>query len=1176
MAYSFTSDQRYAIDTRDKTLLVSAAAGSGKTATLTERIIASLCDKKRPATLSRLVVATFTRDAAADMKKKIAAALEGALLRDPGNERLLREQLLLSSAEISTISSFCLGLLRRNAAAAELSPSFRILDPAEEVLLSGAALEELIEAVYAGECPEITPGELARLSEHLTSPRSDEGLSALLLSLYNDVLHEPQGVSALDAAARALLADVERPLFDTAFGQEIAARAAGRLSYLSSAILAAAEQTESAVRRHLALFEGEYLSELAVLLEKRDEGALAARLAPLGELPRKGRSDTPVLTDLHKEAIEATEALRSTLAACHGEGLRALLLGIGSMTDILYRLLLLFDARLLAEKRRRACLGFLDIERTVYALLVENGEPTALARQLSEEIDAIYLDEFQDVNALQYGIFRAIAREDNLFMVGDVKQCIYAFRHSDPHIFEALRGLGGSGDGFAPTTVFFRHNFRSDRPIVSYVNRLAGTLLHRLGGYDRAEDDLTFAKVGEAREEPVTTHVFALPTRRGGGGARDELSLAKEQEPAFVAAEIARLLREGRKNDGTPIRPSDILLLFRQRSAMPRFAAAIRAVAPTRLSEEGDLFSDPEVLLALSLLHTVDNPRRDVYLAAALRSPVFAFTLSELVAIRTAQKGAPTLYDALLAYLAEHPDFEKGKCFLTRLEAWRLRAEEERVDELLLTVFSDTGLLALGGEGASARHDALLRFYDYARSFTGAPYRGLSGFISFIGSVMESDARLARPAAEEEEEAVTLLTVHASKGLEAPVVFLCDTGHLFNRQDTSAPLLYDRAYGPVMRLLREDGAAVDNPLYSLVAERIREEQTEEEARLLYVAVTRARERLYVTGSCAKPEEKIEKAEVMAPFMSRARLIRKSSVLSWILDILTVTNDPYLCVHPIEEAHPSAQEGKDTAREVRAPDEQTVARLTEELASRLAFVYPDGALTELPEKLSVSRLSPAVLDGADSEEGETALGAFRASVPRFLSGTHRDEAALRGTATHLFMQFADFDRITPDTVEAELSRLVEAEFLTKEDAARVRLDEIAAFSASPLLARIRAAREVRRELRFHALLDASRFTKSAETAAALKGRRLLVQGVMDCVIEEEDGYTVIDYKTDRLTREELSDRRLAEKRLTDRHGEQLRYYAAACERMYGKPPRELLIYSLALGDTVVVSKENCTE
>ena len=1185
MGYSFTKDQSLAIKTRDRTLLVSAAAGSGKTATLTERIISHLVDSEHPASLSRLVIATFTNDSAADMRKKIARALTEALARDPENEWLLKQELLLPSAEISTISSFCLRLLRRNAAAASLSPSFRVADPAEERLLLSAVTEELIDAIYAGECEEVEPQELATLSEHLTSPKSDEGLSAHLLALYESLEHEPDGVYGLAAAAARYRSEIGKPFSRTSFGAELFARSAEVLSSLSRAIeeeatVGAPEKLDA--RRAFAVAEAAYLREVAARLRAGDEEWLRGSLVRLESLPRTAARETPLLTDLHREASGEILDLIALLKVSSTEDISGLLTKTATLTESLYRILLLLRARLSAEKERRNMLGFLDIERRTLSLLSENGRPTELARKIASELDGVYLDEFQDVNALQYEIFRAISREDNLFMVGDVKQCIYAFRHSDPSIFADLRrrspALSEGKDG--PATLFFRENFRSDRPIVSYVNRLAGSLLLGLGGYSREEDDLVFGKPAPTSEEPVRTHIFALPTKKRGltpeeaAEADARMEEASGREAAFVAAEVARLLREGRRNDGSPIRPSDILLLFRNTGKAARFAEALSRVAPVEVIEEGSLLRSPEVLLSLSLLYTVDNPRRDVHLAAALRSPVFGVTLSELVAIRAEQRTAPTLYDALLSYTEAHHDFEKGKRFLGLLAAWRDRAEGERVGDLLLAVFTDAGLLSLGGAGTSPRHDNLLRFYEYARSFAGAPYRGLSGFLSFIAGVTESEAVLKRPPAERRADAVRLLTVHASKGLEAPVVFLCDTAHPFNRRDTTAPILYDKAYGPALRLLREDGVLVDNPLYTLLSRRLREVETEEEARLLYVALTRARERLYVTGSCQKPEEKLEKAALAATLPDRHRLLREGNALSWIISILSATRDPYLTVHPLDEGLPTVGEEKGAPSKTPPPDGEKAAALAAELGSRILFTYPDAAATDLPEKLSVSRLSPAVLDGSEGEEGRTALGPFRPSVPRFLSGVRQDEGALRGTATHLFLQFADLDRLTPDGIEAELARLVEAEFLTREDAARVRTDEVATFSRSPLLARMRAAGRVRRELRFHALLPADRFA-GEEKAEALLGRELLVQGVIDCVIEEEDGYTVVDYKTDRLSPEELADRRLAARVLTARHGEQLSYYAAASERLYGKPPKELLIYSLALGDTVEVCKENHT-
>ena len=1189
MAHSFTPEQREAIDTRDRTLLVSAAAGSGKTATLTERIIASLTDPQRPLDLSRLVVATFTKDSAADMRKKIAAALQDALARDPQNRHLLRQQLLLPSASISTIDSFCGRLLRRHAEEAGLTSGFRVADPAEDALLSLQVLEELLDELYAGECPEVGAAELCRLSETLTSAKSEGEISAHLHALYEELLHGVRGIEALADARDGYRAAASLPWLKTPFGAAEADRFAGILSGLADAYREAVSYLEGLDERSLAtrlpyaLEEEALLRRLAALLRTRDENARAAFDISRPSMPavRKGDcEENRALSLIHKQVLGVIGDIRKDYFAYTDEESARLCRELAEMCDLLYRVLSLYDARFTAEKRRRGLCSFLDIERLTYALLIRDGSPTPLARTLAEGIDGIYIDEFQDVNALQYGIFRAIAKEDDLFTVGDVKQCIYAFRHADPSIFASLREryprLAAGGEA-VPSTIYFRGNFRCDEPVVRYVNRLAGRLFRLAGGtvaYTE-DDDLCYKKLPPVGQEPVRTHIFEMPTPTEGRAYSDaEREALAMREATFVAEEIRHLLKNGRKNNGEPIRPSDITLLFRNRSAMPLFAAALSEVAPVSQGEETDFFLNPEVLLALSLLYTVDNPHRDVYLAAALRSPVFGFTLSELTVIRREMRTAADLYDALCAYLDAHPDFEKGKRFLGRLDSWRRLAEGETVGNLVLTVFREAGLLLLAGRGSEEHHDNLFRLYQYARSFEASSYQGLYNFISYLNTAIENRTTLIKPNAEAKADAVRFMTVHGSKGLEFPVVFFCNTDHTFSTKVTEPPILFDREYGPVCRLLTENGEAIaENPIRTLVAGRLRRAQAEEEIRLLYVALTRARERLYITGASTSLDKKVaEETATLAVLPHAWYILSRSSLLAWILPILSGEGDPYLTLHPLPQPGEVAlPEKKETGFAKPAEDKPSAdaATLSALLGRRLHFSYPDEALTRLPEKLSVSRLSPTVLDGSEREVATVSLPEeHRPSVPLFLSGRREDEAALSGTATHLFLQFCDLSRLSAETVEEEIARLVTRQFLLPEDAARVRRDEIALFCRSALFSRLRAG-TVRREVRFHALLPAEKFAGEADRREALCGRELLVQGVIDCLIEEEDGYVLIDYKTDRLTPTELADPRIAAKKLTERHAPQLSYYAAACRRMYGTPPREVLIYSLPLGDTVAV-------
>lgn len=1243
MAYSFTEEQQRAIDTRDRTLLVSAAAGSGKTATLTERIIRSLTDARHPTTLSRLLVVTFTNASAADMREKIGKALGAALAEHPDNRRLAREQLLLPSARISTIDSLCVKLLRQYADEAGLSQGFRVADPAEAALLAIRVMDEVLDELYGGTAEGIGAEEFCELADTLTSAKGEDGLSDVLRALYEKVQYDVRGVRALADARDAYRREEGKPFLATAFGGEVAAQYLAIFTPLRARLLDAVEVLRAAwtspSKRRLEVLESDLdlLSRVITVLSGRD-----AALATLPDSTERMVGGGPRIAenatagDIHSHIKTHYDQLRKDYFTYNDKQLAELIGRLGDATDLLYRVLSLYEERLSLEKARRGILDFTDIERTAYRLLVdERGEPTPLAAALSEGIDYIYIDEFQDVNALQYGIFRALSRGDNLFMVGDVKQSIYSFRHADPTIFADLRAaLPPLGEGEGGSSLFFSRNFRCDGPIVRYTNAVAGRLLSLSGGRlaYTPEDDLVFSKLPPHGEEPVHTHIFERPTeklREDGEKPEEEKSAA---EARFVATEVARLLREGVRADGSRIRARDITLLFSKRSQMPLFAAALADVARVREDGAGDFFLNPEALLALSVLYTIDNPRRDIYLAAVLRSPVFGFTMEDMVRLR-GECRAPTFFDSLRAYCEIHPDFEKGKRFLKTLAAWRRLAEGETVGALLLAVFRDAGLLLLGGRGADPHHDNLYRLYQYARSFEASSYHGLYNFISYVNTAIEQGAEILKPAAEGDEDAVHFMTIHGSKGLEFPVCFLCNTDARFSTQDIRTPILYDRTYGPALCLLsREHGATVNNPIRALVASRIRADLAAEQIRLLYVALTRARERLYVLGTTSKLTEKLSERAIarFTDFPYDWNVLSQSSMLSMLLPILAERGDPYLETHPLPvipqvgyDLSP-LYEGRDGemlaaarsrviaeryARYEDVPDtvlaesedafraavlasyersltseisndnrEESVfsaapdAALADLLRARLSYVYPATAEAELPEKLSVSRLYPEVLDGSDQEEhtAPTVLPPYHPSIPLFAGGDVRDAGALAGTATHLFMQFCDFDRLATVGAEAELARLTAEAFLSPEDAARVRLDEVAAFVRSPLFARIRAAGRVRRELRFHATLPAAAFTEDAERRAALSGRELLVQGVIDCIIENDDGsYVLVDYKTDRLTERELADRTLAARKLSERHALQLSYYAAACEKMYGMPPREVLIYSLPLGDTVAV-------
>ena len=607
----------------------------------------------------------------------------------------------------------------------------------------------------------------------------------------------------------------------------------------------------------------------------------------------------------------------------------------------------------------------------------------------------------------------------------------------------------------------------------------------------------------------------------------------------------------------------------------------------------------------------VDNPRRDIYLAALLRSPLYRFTMDDLIRIRRENdateenKGAP-LYEALCRYTEAHPEFEGGRVFLSALSSFRRMAEGQPVDRLIWQLYRETGLLSIAGadkNGSPAlRRANLMMLYDYARRFEASSYRGLYNFIAYINEAIERVTSIEEGhAGSERTDTVRILTVHHSKGLEYPVCFVCECGGKFGDKDIQEPLLFHRDLGCALRLRDESGfARVQNPVFHAVAQSIAENAREEEMRVLYVALTRARERLYVTGTVSDIDKTVSLAERRAAHLDAQTAYACKTYLDMIL-AAAVGDDSFDLVFPEEgELSPT---GTLAAEQECAPlpSEEEISRVEECLRERFDFLYPHAHLCRLPSKMSVSRLYPTALDEGEEEAvpslsevanippeteqvatrvsqnadgslvfaDEDRLAARASYIPRFMGG-ERNTAAMAGTATHLFMQFCDFATLREKGAEEELSRLTEGRFISPEDASLVRLAEIESFAKSRLLDAVLSCDRIWRELRFHVRIPAAALTRDPIKKQTYGDETVLVQGVMDGVLLTKDGQLwLFDYKTDRLSREQLRSRELAEEMLCERHALQLSYYAAACRAIFGRAPDRVMIYSLPLGDTVDV-------
>ena len=1170
----WTDEQLSAINTRDKTLLVSAAAGSGKTATLTERIIRSLTDPKSAMDIDSILVVTFTNAAASELRAKISAALTEAVENNPEDKHLKRQLYLLPSAKIRTIDSFCNEILRANCDRVGLPPAYRIADTAECELLAISIIEGLIEAVYNGELPEIaTPAEFDELCDCLTDTKRTEELAEVFRYIHLKCDSAEEGI---DLLARLIghynCGNI--PVEESVFG-----------GYLMDRYHEMTDHYRAATERYVRLFscggEGEkkYLGmvdsdrDLLIRLSSAKTYEDAKRNVETFALVRKPTVKGDKSADMESYSI-LRDMMKDDLVkmkknfAYTSEMWHSLFSSLHRLLSSLYRFEKKFDQLFLEEKRRRGALSYADIERYTYKCLIKDGEPTDIARNVAGQFEAIYIDEYQDVNSLQNRIFEAISRPNNRFMVGDIKQSIYGFRSACPEIFANMKASFPKLDEAKgeQASIFMSRNFRCDKAVVDFVNNIfdrAFSFVSESIGYSDG-DRLGYSKIQDKGEPEYLYPQVCLLEK-----IEDE---QKMHSARVVAAKISELLKEGRLNNGSPIRPSDIAIILRNaKDRHAKYAAALEALGiPVTISGAKDFFLSPEVLLTLCLLNTIDNPRRDIYLAGLLCSPLFDFSADDLYLIR--QSEGESLYESLVNYVKCNEEFAKGRYFLEKLEYYRAVAEGVSVDALLYKLYRETGLYSLASKSGGKENLTLL--YDYARSYEAGSFKGLYNFISFINNIIDKKTTFDDTRVGDSSDAVKIVTCHASKGLEYPVVFLVETdGKIYNKERNSR-LAFSEDFGISLRLRTPSGlAVVNNPVQDIINSRIERKLYEEELRVLYVALTRARERLYCVGICpiSDAEEYESKLRVIRENLSEYSFRNLSSYQEIILACEgspAVSEERFVEEKPIEDSFTEAREPEEESKKTAS------SVLAESLYERFSFKYPTPHLTTLPEKMSVSLMSPTVLDGTDAEilavdiSAESDEDEKREILPAFMVGCDAEESAKRGIATHLFMQFCDLENLKKKGAKIELNRLLEYGFISAEDGERVRIFEIEKFTHSSLFEEMLSAKKIHRELRFNVRLPASEFTKDEDRRLALRDREILVQGVIDCIIERKDGSLALyDYKTDRLTREELADRALAAEKLRRKHKMQLGLYSLAVAKIFGKSPDTLAVYSLPLGDTV---------
>ena len=1254
MTRKWTDAQKAAINTRGRTLLISAAAGSGKTATLTERIIRRLTDPTDPLELSRLLIVTFTRAAAAELRERIGKALSEAIANDPTNRHLRRQLLNLGSASISTIDSFMREPVKAHFAELGLPAKTRIADEAELLPLSERVMGELMEEFYTKYAAQgngalfsmLANNPFADLCDGLTSSKNDEDLLPTLRDLYDRLLSFPDGIERLRMEAEDLERGADGEFFNTAHGALLREWLwaffvfAERILSEGLAVIETDEKASLAygpafsydltfVRRLCAV---ETYTDAYTLLNSYEKPSLKAVKNASCEIVEKREARAKVCKDIlalkkdyfSEDAETLSEQMRKTAQMCR----------------VLYDFLLAYDIRMQEEKQARGICDFTDNRRYMLRLLRdENGQPTPTAAELAAQYDEIYIDEYQDVDEMQDEIFRLVGG-NRRFMVGDLKQSIYGFRGADPSVFARYRQdlpmLKEGEESSSGNSIFMSDNFRCDESVIRVTNAICGHILRACPasvGYVE-EDDLGFAKKpphDEYVSTPVEITVLTKPAKadkesgddNGDSGETESESGSStaEIEATYVANRIAALLRSGETlANGDVIRPRDIAILMRTKSALSVYRRALTEMGIPAGSDEldaaeagKDILHGGDMTYLVNLLRVIDDPDGDIPLSEVLRAPFPGFSLEDLLTLRRADQpdtAAYSLYECLETY-ADTPKTNESMCakvadFLSWVEHYRSLCATQPAHGILR-------LLARDDRCACRDTEAFRYLYDTARTCRVGTFVSLYTFLRFFEKKLLTEKNVMPTASDEGADGhVSLMTIHKSKGLEFPVCFVVRAGQTFSAQSAKQDLIFEKRTGLSMKLYRraeasgdtvQSQAKYDTTLRALGALSVKISEREEEMRVLYVAMTRARERLFVVGigSAAMRDGKpMNIAEE-----DRYATLSCSNYLQWVLAGLEV--------HPEVKNFYHAHYAMTTEVIPESPLSRraSIGQTDEDDTTKHYRTIPekhrpptsvDILLGRVPTKIPASRMQEKLLDTcvfydtdlpADNDgklpttEAESWCDAMSAEAIRkslelmqsqsnedinefemLLGENRRPTAAERGTAAHLFLQYADYDRVRETSVEEEIARLREAEFINARTAEVLDRKALSGFFESDFVARLSKDVHIERELKFNRFVPLASLTDNAVLSEALGDRTLYVQGSIDLLAIFPDGHIELcDYKTDRITVDERADRTLLVSHMKEKHGDQLRQYAAAVEDLYGKRPSAIYIFSLPLGEAI---------
>lgn len=1204
---AWTNEQQAAIDSRGQTLLLSAAAGSGKTAVLVERIIRRLLDKEYPIDITELLVVTFTKAAAAEMRDRIGTALMKALseTKDPRVERQLA---LLPSAQISTLHAFCQHVIRKYFYTIDLDPAFSIAGEEELNLLRRQVLEDVFLSYYED---DEKASILYPLADMFGSDRGDDILMDTVSRMYIYARSLAWPEHWLKEAARSYDVAPDAVIDDMVW--------AGPIKDAVRRILEEDARLYDGVLYHLRQREAfapacdTFVAEQAALRQAAQARSWndLSRFVRAIDFPRlkslRKLSDDDkavwerckkVRDDVKKDVIKTLQAVYFSATSEEWlDGMRAM----KPIMDGLVTLTLDFAKAYGAAKKEKGWIDFSDLEHFCLQILLapdaspEHPVPSAAAEELRSQYEEVFIDEYQDTNGVQELITRLVSGEDNRFMVGDIKQSIYRFRLADPTLFLEKYHSFSRDEKAVQRCIDLGRNFRSVPVVLDAVNAVfSRAMTAEAAGMDYGEREKLYAGRQAPDDErwiggPVEVDIVPTPSDEED----DDGSTAFEKECRFIAGRIGELLASGRmaaRKDGTlePLSYRHIVVLLR--SMAGKADVLIQALQeggiPAYAEQSGGYFAAVEVQVMLALLRCIDNPEQDLAMAAVLRSPLVGLDETALAGVRLAGDG--TLWQNLPAFVASLPDGvdekEDLQQFMAAFDSWRTYSRRHGVAELLQRLYDDTAYVDFVGAmpGGDVRQANLKALYDRARQYEEAGFRGLFRYLQLMDKMKEDGLDLA-PAkvVSEKEDVVRIMSIHKSKGLEFPVVFVADMGKAFNRRDTQDQILFHnrlgiglKQYDPEWRM------SYPTLIWSGIAAQLRWEGAAEEERILYVAMTRARDQLILTGHSSHIDRdwqrwtsRLNPAQAksyfdwvmpaaLAPFGTKADADYARPGTAWQDAIWQVRIARAVPAGTVEEG---AYDGEPRLEALRRGD-LTGTPVPSWLDEQLSWQYAYPQAVRTAAKFSVSEVKRRYQElHSDELQDEAALSVPAAAViptapgeddafaalPPWLAG---EEAAVsgaqRGTALHKALQYITLAaNQTTATLRREIDAFVRQGLLSREEAKLVYVPVLAAFCQSDIGRRMAESPELHREYPFTVLLAGGNPLPETET-----GEQILIQGVIDCLFREDDAWILVDYKSDRL---ETADA------FRSRYAVQLALYKRAVEQITHRPVEETYIYSLHL-------------